>query len=469
MGRICVLGLDGLVPELVFATYWADLPHLRALAQRGLAGPLYSCHPPITVPAWSVMTTGQDPGILGVYGFNDRADRSYTRRRLASALSSPQPPIWRLLSAAGRRCRLLTVPQTYPPLPLNGMMLAGHPSPPATPLATYPPELAATMAPLAVHWEAALHGARSLPPATVLAAVRAHTDALFRQAEAWCAGDDWDFFMLVDMGPDRLQHALWSLTFPAAGAPATDPLAMALHDYYVQLDTWVGRLAGQLRPEDSLMVVSDHGAQAMTGALALNQWLLEAGYLHLRAPPGPAAPFDVAAVDWRRTRAWADGGFVGRIHLNLAGREPQGIVAESARGALLDEIEAALSALPPPPGRAPHRLLRPTQLYAECRGVPPDLWVYASQLQLRCIASMGYPGPYVAANDRGPDGANHAQHGCLLLAGPTVVPSAGPASIYDVAPTLLALAGMPVPGHWRGHALIPPAEAAPWQMASHFG
>jgi predicted AlkP superfamily phosphohydrolase/phosphomutase len=32
------------------------------------------------------------------------------------------------------------------------------------------------------------------------------------------------------------------------------------------------------------------------------------------------------AIDWSRTKAWGDGGYYGRLLLNVQGREPQGII-----------------------------------------------------------------------------------------------------------------------------------------------
>ncbi|HET6346164.1 MAG TPA: alkaline phosphatase family protein, partial [Myxococcota bacterium] len=101
MPRLCIVGLDCLSPQLVFSDYWSSLPNLRSLAAEGVAAPMVSCHPPITVPAWAAMMTGCDPGMLGVYGFRDRADRSYHRRKLASSLSYHQAPLWTLLSRSG--------------------------------------------------------------------------------------------------------------------------------------------------------------------------------------------------------------------------------------------------------------------------------------------------------------------------------------------------------------------------------
>jgi hypothetical protein len=77
--KVCVIGLDCAAPELVF-DLWADrLPNLRRVMERGVYGPLESATPPITVPAWMCMTTSQDPGSLGIYGFRNRLDHSYDK------------------------------------------------------------------------------------------------------------------------------------------------------------------------------------------------------------------------------------------------------------------------------------------------------------------------------------------------------------------------------------------------------
>ena len=50
-------------------------------------GPLRSVDPPITVPAWSCMMTGRDPGELGIYGFRNRADHGYDSLAVADSRS----------------------------------------------------------------------------------------------------------------------------------------------------------------------------------------------------------------------------------------------------------------------------------------------------------------------------------------------------------------------------------------------
>ena len=55
--RALVIGLDCAAPQLVFDRWLEELPALRSLVERGRFGILRSCDPPITVPAWSVMTS----------------------------------------------------------------------------------------------------------------------------------------------------------------------------------------------------------------------------------------------------------------------------------------------------------------------------------------------------------------------------------------------------------------------------
>ena len=75
--RVMLIGLDCAAPELVFDRWLDDFPNLKSLYDSGLHGSLRSCDPPITVPAWSVMMSSKSPGLLGVYGFRNRADHSY--------------------------------------------------------------------------------------------------------------------------------------------------------------------------------------------------------------------------------------------------------------------------------------------------------------------------------------------------------------------------------------------------------
>ncbi|MDG6957917.1 MAG: alkaline phosphatase family protein, partial [Nitrososphaerota archaeon] len=59
MTRVAVIGLDSVPPSLLFDRLMDRLPNFRRLYREGLHGPLRTCDPPITVPAWMVMMTGK--------------------------------------------------------------------------------------------------------------------------------------------------------------------------------------------------------------------------------------------------------------------------------------------------------------------------------------------------------------------------------------------------------------------------
>src|ERR1051325_7735647 len=85
--RVMVIGLDCAAPEILFDDMKGELPVLGSLMERGVYGSRESCDPPITVPAWSCMTSSKDPGTLGFYGFRNRKDFSYNGMAFADSRS----------------------------------------------------------------------------------------------------------------------------------------------------------------------------------------------------------------------------------------------------------------------------------------------------------------------------------------------------------------------------------------------
>jgi predicted AlkP superfamily phosphohydrolase/phosphomutase len=268
----------------------------------------------------------------------------------------------------------------------------------------------------------------------------------------------YDFFMTVDMGVDRIHHALWKLMDPRHPLFVPDhPLANAIHDYYVYVDGEIASLLELAPPDAIVLVVSDHGGQAMQGGMCVNEWLAESGQLTAVEYPPTPRPLAEVPIDWAETRAWGDGGYYGRVFLNVAGREPSGRVPaadyESARAQLARELEALA------PGDAiplATRAFRPEELYREVKNVAPDLIVYFGDLTYRSVGSLGHRSQWTLENDTGPDDANHAQHGIFVFNDPRVSDGGrrlGDVSIYDVAPTLLTLLGLEPPEGVRGRPI----------------
>src|ERR687888_1401518 len=124
MTKVAVIGLDCADPRLVFDRWRDALPTLARLRGVGTFGPLRSVDPPITVPAWSCMMTGRDPGELGIYGFRNRSDHGYDAVMVADSGAVRIDRVWDHLGRAGRHVVVVGVPQTSPPVPVNGELVS---------------------------------------------------------------------------------------------------------------------------------------------------------------------------------------------------------------------------------------------------------------------------------------------------------------------------------------------------------
>src|SRR6516225_906613 len=119
--KICVLGLDCAAPEIIFND--DKLGNIRRLMANGVYGRLESVIPPITVPAWMCMSTSQDPGSLGVYGFRNRLDYSYNSMQLVSSQSIKALSIWDQLASQGKKSIIVGLPPGFPPRQINGISI----------------------------------------------------------------------------------------------------------------------------------------------------------------------------------------------------------------------------------------------------------------------------------------------------------------------------------------------------------
>ncbi|MDZ4859348.1 MAG: alkaline phosphatase family protein [Candidatus Hydrogenedentes bacterium] len=414
--RVLVIGLDCAAPRFIFGLDAFDLPNIRGVMERGSWGLLESCHPPITIPAWACMTTGKDPGELGCYGFRNRADYSYGAMVAANGATINAPRVWDPLSRQGKQCIVVGVPQTYPPRPLNGCLVSGIDTPDTSVDYTYPKSLKKEIERAVGEYIPDVRDFRTDDKAGLLARIYALMENRFAAAQYLMKNKPWDFFMMVEMGMDRLHHAFWKYCDPSHPKYLEgNPFSNVFREYYRAVDDQIGELLAIAGDDTTLFIVSDHGAKAMRGGLRLNQWLENEGYLKFAVPPTPGMRIEDCAVDWPNTRVWSAGGYYARLFLNVAGREPQGCVQLDHYESLRNELITKIASIPGPAGEPlQNRVLKPEDLYNQVHGVPPDLLVYPDDLNWRAIGTLGHETIYTDENDTGPDDANHDYHGILI-------------------------------------------------------
>jgi predicted AlkP superfamily phosphohydrolase/phosphomutase len=461
ISRVAVIGLDCAEPDLVFGRFADELPNLRSLMARGTWGPLRTVDPPITVPAWSCMASGRDPGELGIYGFRNRTAHDYASLGIADSSAVRLDRAWDHFGRQDRHVIVVGVPGTSPPVPVNGELISCFmTADPRTDPYTYPESLRAEVEGLVGPYRVDVRNFRSDERDRILAEVYEMTEQRFAVCRQLLDTRPWEFFMMVEIGLDRMHHAFWRFLDPAH--PRYEPehrYGDAIRNYYAYLDELIGELLERFDEETTVMVVSDHGARPMLGAICVNEWLVDNGYLVLEERPEAGnglTPFKAAKVDWSRTRAWGEGGYYCRLCLNVRGREPDGPVDPSEYESLRDELAQRLTEIPGPDG-APigTTVHRPDELWRERNGVPPDLVVYFGDLGWRSIGSLGHGRHWSLENDTGPDDANHDRNGICIAAGPDI--PAGrreDLTIYDIAPTILAAGGLAPDPELRGRPLV---------------
>lgn len=494
--KAVVIGLDGADWRLL--TPWlaqGELPTLARLVAEGSSGPLRSTIRPESSVAWTSFATGVNPGKHGIFGFVAHQPGSYNFR-LANGSHIGAPRFWHRLGQAGRRVGLLNIPFTYPPGPVNGVLISGMLTPGTHVPFAYPPGLQAEVLTRFPNYQ--FDPSETMHDKAALLASVAHCTDQQRAAALWLLREQaWDFFTVVFTGPDRMQHLFWAdMDSRHPQHDPASPYATALLDHYRALDGAVAEIVAAFPAGTLLLVMSDHGFNGFARRFYVNRWLHAQGLLavrpgreaaspmvgvlnRLRGVPGLArlkrrllpdswgpaqmrANLLSQAIDWPRTRAYfaPDGG----LRLNVQGREPQGVVpAGAAYEALRQELHQALLALTDPltGQRVLAEVHRPEALYhGPYTALAPDLIPepvrQAADPAHNVMLDGALAGGTLLFDSSAPYAGNHAPDGILIAWGAGARPGvqhAG-AHIMDLAPTLLAVLGVDIPAGMDGQVLL---------------
>lgn len=158
------------------------------------------------------------------------------------------------------------------------------------------------------------------------------------------------YFSTIDLS----SHMFWRCLddgHPGHDPHTSDTNRAFVESLYLDVDKMVGELRQRLTPDDTLIVMSDHGFAPYYRKFNLNTWLLKHGYLVLKEEPDDKrkkreenhklrSGFDQNGIDWSKTRAYNIG--FASIYLNVKGRDPLGIVDPTQIESLTDEICARL-------------------------------------------------------------------------------------------------------------------------------
>jgi predicted AlkP superfamily phosphohydrolase/phosphomutase len=493
--KLLIIGFDGATFDLIRP--WVDeghLPNLGALMEGGVHGDLLSTLPPVTSPAWPTFMTGCNPGKHGVFDFIQPHGENFT---LVNATRIRQPTLWQRLSDAGFRVGVMNVPVTYPPAEINGFMISGLLSPktgqvsePADLLRRYEPACGSYRVAPNVQYKPGSEGP-FIDDLTDLIHTRG------RWALELLEKEKTDVLMVHFIAMDIMKHALWRFMDHNHPRYEPGPYEHAIRDGYRLVDMYIGRLMEKLPSEATTLVMSDHGFGPLQNMVNLNVFFMEKGLMKLKRDPWtqlkavafrwgitPSAAYQWIArlgmqnliarvskntrnnvigrflsfdsVDWDRTTAYSMG-HVGQVYLNVAGREPHGVINPDEYEQKRQDVINILQELKDDSGRPIlSRVITGDSTYhGPYAEKGPDLHLVLDNYNMIACPLFATEGKVMSNQIRGDSGC-HRSEGVFLAQGPGIRQGMRleTNNILDLAPTIMHLLGEAVPQVMDGRVVV---------------
>lgn len=457
---------------------------LAAMMKAGVHGPLRSMVPMLSPSLWTTIVSGRNPGRHGIYDFL-REDFASGTVRFNSAADRRTPTLWNHAGDAGLTVCVVGMLMTYPPETVNGILVSAilgdlsellRPPAGGAPSFTYPPELAGELRqqiqPL--EWSGRKLKGRDRLTAQIADMDRsvAQRIELYRRVQSKGASDlDVIYFPETDM----LMHFAWRAIEQGSEQ------AEGVFAVFERVDAFLREIQSQ--PGVNVVVVSDHGFRALRKVVSINNLLSQAGLLVYRKPSlvdrlarkaektlrlmrrhdaTPLAGMEVGSmlegIRWDRTLAYGFGTTGGTVFLNLRSRSPRGIVEAGAAGDVMRRVSDAMMAFRDPETGEPvfSAVRRKEELFSgpELACAPDLCGVFKEGYGSKQVKDDWFASEVVVSPARGWHG-DHAEEGVFVAAGPAFAAGTVPAgaTVLDVAPTVLAAAGVPVPADMDGRVL----------------
>ena len=262
-----------------------------------------------------------------------------------------------------------------------------------------------------------------------------------------------DLVLAGSEATDSIQHRFLSLALEDSEQydPETGPTYFSYIERAYRATDEAARALWNEMPDAHIIVASDHGFHSTWMAINANLVLETLGLYD------PADPASSPAV------AYGAGGMA-QVYINLAGRNPDGVVAEEDYELLREQIVAAFEELGPD---VIDRVLLKEE--TEAIAITEDVsWNMLHPDRTGDVVIFSKPPYQFDAPTAGEVTAPtpiYGQHGFLPVtldgrsvfaaAGPTIEPGivVGPVTAMDIAPTVAAILGIDAPAHTQGRVL----------------
>jgi predicted AlkP superfamily phosphohydrolase/phosphomutase len=285
--KTLIIGLDGATFDLILPFIEkGELPCFTYLLKNGAWGELASTLPPVTATAWPSFMTGENPGKHGILKFiqidsgpeiHDAHQQAITSKSFAGRT------FFDVMKMNGNRVGAVTIPVTYPPWDINGIMISGYPSPDNNKIYSVSPHISLNFD-KALNFDASYYQTASEEQILedCLQSDRLRSDLTFDLLQSY----EFESFTVVFGGIDRACHDYWKYhdsEFPEISAVQREKFKDAILRNYKLADEEISRYLNHFGDEANLFIISDHGSgRSPTLAFNANVWLKKNNLLKLR-------------------------------------------------------------------------------------------------------------------------------------------------------------------------------------------
>jgi len=274
--KLYVLGIDGLSYEYISKNL-DSLPNFGDFIENGKGKILHSIFPPDSIPAWITIYTGLSPAAHGILDSIDYLNPKDCEN-IPKIDKFKGKTFWDKISASGRKVCVVNPFLAFPVWDVNGFFVNG------SVFAENKVIDANDNALLEKYPAPNLGGLTSFPQKHELTHfIResfAETKELFNYSKLLHASEDYDLFFATYFTMDRYQHFLWRYTDRKdVTYPGKNVYENSILNLYKYFDKIVGEIKNNLKKDEALIIISDHGhCRRCTKVVNINEILRKSGF-----------------------------------------------------------------------------------------------------------------------------------------------------------------------------------------------
>jgi predicted AlkP superfamily phosphohydrolase/phosphomutase len=263
--KLILIGLDGCDFRILNPLKEdGQLPMFSEFLENGTHGTLLSTLPPNTLPAWTSIFTGVNPGKHGITDFVIKENGQFT---IANTHYRMVDSLWLILTKYDIKQIVVNEPVTFPPEKISGIMITGFQTPYQSKNFVYPSSIKDEIEKVSNGYETDL----PLGFEDIIAKnndkgyqmISEFAEKITKVAKYLIKNYDWQLFAVILTSTDRLQHFYLNES-------------RYIRAHYKFINDFIEELINY-ETDTNILIVSDHGFGVLKKCFYVNSWLKDHG------------------------------------------------------------------------------------------------------------------------------------------------------------------------------------------------